>query len=632
MTTRSSNLAQAHQSGESGQAAVVVALLLFFVFLAVASLAIDGAITYLGRRDLQNVADSAALAACTDLANNGTPSSATITATRIIAANLGASVVYTPNIGAGVGLVQGLEISQPDVRVALRRMVPTVLTQFLGRGQSQIDAKAHCNNSAGGGVLPIAVRHFDSNSGLDLIANCAANGKNSNCASNPTVPYPTDSVKVTVPNGHYGPFDVMIPTAQYTASPTNPGTDVSILDNGAKANNDNSFRGFVLLDIRNVASGNLEFYNGVNGNAQSYKSTSSGWFMQHGYPGPIPDPGSQVAVLNGNSGGFTGKTMIDAGYNVGDIVPIIVYNGYTWGTPDYAVSFTPQISITSGYPNSLATAASYSVGIANSPASSTWQAPLNVYLTFSFSDAASLPPSTHVIMIDGASSTDLMLQGLTYTKTNVAQATPWNGTLKIYSDLAGPTPPTQTVQYLSGLNLTVHSSLGIIHSKSTNFGFTTGSISNDYALRAGDDSMSAVVQQGSSVDLDFVTFGVNSVPPTGCPNLSPTATVFDAGGTPQTWSSLFSPPSLTKVSVQKNKDSVTSPTFTVAPLSGAMTGDYTLRFTVPASNCGPAHSLDIPLTIMPAGTSPGNLQFVVVEGYSLFKITHMQNNELDFGK
>ncbi len=85
--------------------------------------------------------------------------------------------------------------------------------------------------------------------------------------------------------------------------------------------------------------------------------------------------------------------MIDAGYQVGDVVPVIVYNGYTWGTPDYAVSFTPQISITSGYPNSLATAASYSVGIANSPASSTWQAPLNVYLTFSFSDTASLPPT-----------------------------------------------------------------------------------------------------------------------------------------------------------------------------------------------------------------------------------------------
>ncbi len=50
----------------------------------------------------------------------------------------------------------------------------------------------------------------------------------------------------------------MIPTAQYTASPINPGTAVSILDNGAKANNDNSFRGFVLfIDIRNVAWGIL---------------------------------------------------------------------------------------------------------------------------------------------------------------------------------------------------------------------------------------------------------------------------------------------------------------------------------------------------------------------------------------
>ncbi len=57
---------------ESGQAAVLVAILFFFAFLALAWLAIDGAITYLGRRDLQNVADAAALSACTNLANSGT--------------------------------------------------------------------------------------------------------------------------------------------------------------------------------------------------------------------------------------------------------------------------------------------------------------------------------------------------------------------------------------------------------------------------------------------------------------------------------------------------------------------------------------------------------------------------------
>ena len=57
---------------ESGQAAAFMALLLFVVFLAFAALAIDGAMTYSVRRDLQNVADSATLAACRGIATNDT--------------------------------------------------------------------------------------------------------------------------------------------------------------------------------------------------------------------------------------------------------------------------------------------------------------------------------------------------------------------------------------------------------------------------------------------------------------------------------------------------------------------------------------------------------------------------------
>ncbi|HET7089576.1 MAG TPA: pilus assembly protein TadG-related protein, partial [Anaerolineae bacterium] len=52
---------------ESGQAALVIALFFFFVFLVFAALGVDGAAFYLARRDLQSVTDAAALAACTVL-------------------------------------------------------------------------------------------------------------------------------------------------------------------------------------------------------------------------------------------------------------------------------------------------------------------------------------------------------------------------------------------------------------------------------------------------------------------------------------------------------------------------------------------------------------------------------------
>ena len=51
---------------EEGQSIVIVALFLFFVFLAFAALAVDGTIIYMHRRNLQNIADVATLAAGLD--------------------------------------------------------------------------------------------------------------------------------------------------------------------------------------------------------------------------------------------------------------------------------------------------------------------------------------------------------------------------------------------------------------------------------------------------------------------------------------------------------------------------------------------------------------------------------------
>lgn len=156
---------------ETGQAAALMAIMLFLVFVVFASLAIDGAMTYLARRDLQNVADSAALAACRVIASNDTSTTPLAAAQNAVATNLGGWAEFvgsnppSTNLGSGEGLVKGIEIASAQVRVAVQRVVPTVLTQFLGRTPSPMLAQARCDVRAGGGVMPIAVRRWDGISG-----------------------------------------------------------------------------------------------------------------------------------------------------------------------------------------------------------------------------------------------------------------------------------------------------------------------------------------------------------------------------------------------------------------------------------------------------------------------------------
>src|SRR5512135_1536081 len=76
------------RESEAGQAAAFVAILLFFLFLPLAALAIDGSMVYLVRRDLQNVADAAALSACNAIAQGGDSAAAYTAAESTIQTNL----------------------------------------------------------------------------------------------------------------------------------------------------------------------------------------------------------------------------------------------------------------------------------------------------------------------------------------------------------------------------------------------------------------------------------------------------------------------------------------------------------------------------------------------------------------
>lgn len=594
---------------ESGQAAAVVALLLFFVFMPLAALALDGGMIYLVRRDLQNVADGAALAACRVIAYNDTTTTPMAAALATIRNNLGASEPFVgsnppgTNTGSGADLIKGLEVSTIEVRVALQRNAPTVLTQFVGRGQTPVTAQARCNSKAGGGLLPIAVQRWDGQpggSGVDYVANQAA----------PL--YPSDSITHTW-SGRYGPFDVPVPDA-YPPSEGNPGPEVVLLGSAAETNNGvPSMRDLVLLDIRNVASQNeLEYYNGADTQADAAKDMSRAWIWQHGYPGPFPLVGEQVAILDGASNDFTARAMyLDAQYRPGDVLAAIVYDGNVWQKPDFTVSLQPVGSnqtngIASVPPINQSAAITYNLAIQPSA----WSAPAFFGLSFDFSNLP-LPPDTHVAF----NGTEL--SGPPYVSTINVNG-PWNGTLQIWSGAASV--PTNT--FLSGVNVTA-SSIGVTHGASSNFGFGTMA-NNDYTVRSNHGKL--VVEPNTNNTVNIITFGTPGFPGgQGCRNVPVHAELVG-----QLWGSFFSSSQDAQINIPLN---VATQGFQLSVQAGApaqLGVTYILRFTVggSSSNCNPfpTHTVEIPIDVVAPPTNATPDKFVFIQGYALFRVTRVEPN------
>ncbi len=614
-----------HNDRETGQAAALMAILLFMVFIVFASLAIDGAMTYLARRDLQNVADSAALAACRVLAQNDITTTPLAAAQNAVATNLGGWTEFVgsnppgTNVGAGAGLVKGIEIASPQVRVAVQRVVPTVLTQFFGRAPSPMLAQARCDVRAGGGLMPIAIQRYDGEAGGTMIDHVA----------NKTAPvYPTDSVTVTW-DGRYGPFQVPIPTDPYVASDgaladTNTGPEVVLVGQSADTNNNtSSMRDLVLLDIRNVASQYaLEYYNGANSQADAAKDMSQDWIYQHGYPGPFPQVGSQVAILDGASVAFAAGAMDTAGYRPGDVIATIVYDGYVWTRPDFSVALTPAAGngISTGYPTNAGTAVAYTLNIAKAgPASAAWFSPLDFNVQLDFTNDP-LPADTHVA-VNGVE-----LSGPNYATTiNNVTSTGWNGTVAIWS-----TQAVTQVNYLSGIDVIAESSLGLSHGASSSYGFGANTIAANYTARSNSGQL--VMRQGSSYAVNLISLGIGAAFPggQGCSNVPVQASVL-LGGAPQVWGSFFSSPSGTTVDIKKNTDKAINLSLSVQSNAFVGTG-YTLRLTVGPRTCSgttlPVHIVDVPFEIkLPAPTATPD-KFVVIQGYANFKISRVDANDV----
>ncbi len=120
------------------------------------------------------------------------------------------------------------------------------------------------------------------------------------------------------------------------ANPANPGIEIPLAGNDARANVGNGFRGQVLLDWRNITSGG-QFYGGMNPerNPNTYKDVVTNNIV-NGYSGPWIPAGTQLGFTDGVSAGQVERPFAMR-YQVGDSIAVLVYNGTVYQDADFGL-------------------------------------------------------------------------------------------------------------------------------------------------------------------------------------------------------------------------------------------------------------------------------------------------------
>jgi hypothetical protein len=405
-----------------GQVMVIFAMGLIML-LTFASLAFDIGRFYSERRFLQNAADAGALAMANALIRGDTQSEADDQARDVLARNFlgspnGSAPDQPPAIpeyeaghaGDPDYLTNGILVTGSDIRVAVQSDVGYTFGRVIGLNTNTIITRARVRSI--GDLLPIAIRHYinapgpaagasapctiDTTSFHDLIAtsdtSCLGSSTDGSLRTNPA---PGAAFNAGSPDN----------------DPSSHGPIITLVGQGAAPGNNSSFRGFVVLDTRNFASGSSNlFYNGVTAamNSNSVKAIEAGW-VGPGYPGPDfppvtspPDPNDQVGIMDGNSSGIV-IDEIAARYSPGDEVLAAVYSGTTMTIPDftYSVGNTQTIGTTQNRDNAIAMTLSKNAsfaGIVATTAFKDWGDPANPYGTtltpLTFSPEPATPNTT----------------------------------------------------------------------------------------------------------------------------------------------------------------------------------------------------------------------------------------------
>jgi hypothetical protein len=222
------------------------------------------------------------------------------------------------------------------VRVAIWSTLETGLARVVGVTTLDTGARARCQLT-GGPAVPIVARRYQSPPGpgggfTDTLATAGTSG-----------------------NGTVDPVDVMGYGGRTPASEADPGPDISLYGPNSKASNDNSFRGFIALDVRDFQSTTSRvYYNQVTpGITNNTLKNMQGAYLLTGYPGPMfppvampADPMDQVAVLSGNDTSMVVGNFSQV-YAVGDRIELAVYDGTVMQIPDFTIVAPSSLTLAS---------------------------------------------------------------------------------------------------------------------------------------------------------------------------------------------------------------------------------------------------------------------------------------------
>jgi len=343
-------MGRAFARDDAGQTVVLVALM-FTVLMGFAALGIDVGRFYSERRYVQSAVDAAALACAYKYGHGGDAVAAwaagdAILQDRNLRANpLGVDITYSAQgsetydgIVEPHNLISGIlpvTTNGRGCRVAITVDVPTFLIKIVSPSLNTITMTTQGYAKSKGGMLPTVVTRY----------------------SSPPGPAPFDAPNLfhdrTMWEGADWACSTTTTSGCTPASEDLPGREFVIFGQAAKATNDASFRGYIGLDIRDFTSvdgtGNLihEAYNSVppTVTVNLLKDYESAWIIESSYPGPdICDvvigtfqPCAQIAVINGSSSGQF-VTDYETRFDVGDRLMLQMYDGTVKTVPDFNIS------------------------------------------------------------------------------------------------------------------------------------------------------------------------------------------------------------------------------------------------------------------------------------------------------
>ncbi|MGD2251807.1 MAG: pilus assembly protein TadG-related protein [Anaerolineales bacterium] len=309
------------ENHQRGQSLVLIAILVLFLLLPMAALAIDLPSMWMSRRELQKLADAACLAGALAAENDPTGIEAAIL--QSFSENGVDPLYYYPQEGTGTSLGKGYEwTSGGEVRVALWGPTKVWFSHFIpGVDGWEVGARAHCRQGLGG-FLPLALKESEM-PGTRILQTPDPNdewsGPCSDQATNRAISDPLlrDPENCWV----WGDWQILAGDGHVP----NEGTI--------------SMNGLIAPDVRCIGLNELCEVKSYlppapeDAAVNKLKDLTMDYILGGGYPGWLPIPGAYddpyhsplIAQMEGVSNNFLTQS-IEERYDVGDFLVVFVYN------------------------------------------------------------------------------------------------------------------------------------------------------------------------------------------------------------------------------------------------------------------------------------------------------------------